>query len=375
MSHREAELLKEEGNKCFRDKHYFKAIDFYTKSLNIEVSSNVLGNRAQALLNLHRWADAIMDCNRALEINPMLDKALYRRAIALEGMGLKASARRDLERCIAIAPNAAAEAIIKRLANQRDAELVRVKHVEKGDEIRSTAEMVEIDVDVIDPNEQSEVQDSIDAVSDFTSLSVDEVEIPPPALTYTQFVSHFSLLQKVPTMFAKYFLSIPSSSYSSLFDDLIEADVVSCLLRGLSSLVLSDTLVCESVEDCLLRLTIISRFELICLFLTVDDKKMTVMLISTTLVILSFFGLLLPATTLIRCRNCHDSMGNEEEEEWVNLVKLMCGLDCVGDLCYVSEYYYGESDHVFRHRGCIVGVVPSIGCRINQDGQTMCFCE
>lgn len=46
--------LKIQGNECFKEKRFYKAIDFYTKALNEYPSSIILSNRAQAYLNLHK---------------------------------------------------------------------------------------------------------------------------------------------------------------------------------------------------------------------------------------------------------------------------------------------------------------------------------
>ncbi|PIO63681.1 tetratricopeptide repeat protein [Teladorsagia circumcincta] len=74
----EAVRLKEEGNICFREKRYHKAIELYSQSLQKELSAPVFGNRAQSYVNLERWQEALMDCNRALELDPKFAKALYR---------------------------------------------------------------------------------------------------------------------------------------------------------------------------------------------------------------------------------------------------------------------------------------------------------
>ncbi|EYB82548.1 hypothetical protein Y032_0357g3383 [Ancylostoma ceylanicum] len=194
---KEAVRLKEEGNVCFREKRYHKAIELYSQSLQVEQSATVLGifhiflavfilhrgaasyfctlheseswiqtlqdvlpflgyihkclclaNRAQSHLNLEQWAKAIMDCNRALEIDSKMEKVLYRRAQALEKIGLKASAHKDLERCLEIAPSSAVKAMIEKLANKQDAEVIDVPCVEKGDEIRSDSDFVEIAIDI-----------------------------------------------------------------------------------------------------------------------------------------------------------------------------------------------------------------------------------
>ncbi|EYC31389.1 hypothetical protein Y032_0004g2126 [Ancylostoma ceylanicum] len=69
---------------------------------------------------------------------------------------------------------------------------------------------------------------------------------------------------------------------------------------------------------------------------------------------------------LIRCKKCEYDFETEQE---------ICGPDCTGTLCFYSEYYYTQPQRLFTRKGCVAGVAPSSGCRMNQDGQVLCLCD
>ncbi|KAK5981322.1 hypothetical protein GCK32_004371, partial [Trichostrongylus colubriformis] len=130
-------------------------------------------NRAQSYLNLEKWPEALMDCNRALELDPNFAKALYRRACALEKMGLKSSAIEDLDRCLKLGPSAAASALKDKLTGKRDVDVIHVACVEKGDELRSDSEFNEIVINI----PQSTAEDQAKSVGYSLYVSTDSVNI------------------------------------------------------------------------------------------------------------------------------------------------------------------------------------------------------
>ncbi|KIH53332.1 tetratricopeptide repeat protein [Ancylostoma duodenale] len=271
----EALRLKEEGNVCFREKRYHKAVELYTQSLQVQQSATVLANRAQSHLNLEQWAKAIMDCNRALEIDSKMEKVLYRRAQALEKIGLKASAHKDLKRCLEIAPSSAVKAMIEKLADKLDAEVIDIPCVEKGDEIRSDSEFVEFAIDI--PRQSGEKVEEKAAHSsedgDAPSLPNQITQFRVPT-TLRQFSKDYRELERLPPEnFAKYFLSIPTSIYSSLFGELMETEMISRLIRGLIKLLESSSVTAKEVSECLLHLADVPRFELLVMFLGDNEKK------------------------------------------------------------------------------------------------------
>lgn len=82
----EALSLKNKGNDHFRDEKYDEAIQAYTQALNtcpLKCSAEravVYANRAAAKVNLEQKEEAVLDCNKAIDLNPTYLKALLRRA-------------------------------------------------------------------------------------------------------------------------------------------------------------------------------------------------------------------------------------------------------------------------------------------------------
>ncbi|KFM58684.1 Tetratricopeptide repeat protein 1, partial [Stegodyphus mimosarum] len=82
----EAVVLKNNGNECFKKSDYEEAVRLYTTALNTcplkyqSERSILYANRAAAKINLEKNEEAILDCNKALELNPSYLKALLRRA-------------------------------------------------------------------------------------------------------------------------------------------------------------------------------------------------------------------------------------------------------------------------------------------------------
>ncbi|GBM58329.1 Tetratricopeptide repeat protein 1 [Araneus ventricosus] len=82
----EAITLKSKGNDCFKNAEYKEAVNFYTQALNTcplkyqNDRSILYANRAAARISLDKKEEAVLDCNKAIELNPNYLKALIRRA-------------------------------------------------------------------------------------------------------------------------------------------------------------------------------------------------------------------------------------------------------------------------------------------------------
>ncbi|KAH7727022.1 unc-45 A [Aphelenchoides avenae] len=103
----EAVALKNEGNRNFVQGDYAKAVECYTKSLEIEGTAEALANRSLAHLKLEQYAAAYVDADESMlmDKNRPHIKPLFRRAQALIGLKLNDPARIDLISCLKLEPN------------------------------------------------------------------------------------------------------------------------------------------------------------------------------------------------------------------------------------------------------------------------------
>jgi len=70
---------RHKGNDFFRKKQFQAAVESYTSGLQQEsLIPTLLSNRAQAFINLERWADGLADAAASLTIRPGCEKTLHR---------------------------------------------------------------------------------------------------------------------------------------------------------------------------------------------------------------------------------------------------------------------------------------------------------
>ena len=83
MTH-QANKLKEEGNVAYRDKQYPRAINCYTRAIQLTPNDpNLYSNRALSYFNIGEYMNCITDCDKAIQLNPALLKAHKKKASAL----------------------------------------------------------------------------------------------------------------------------------------------------------------------------------------------------------------------------------------------------------------------------------------------------
>ncbi|KAJ5500395.1 Heat shock protein DnaJ N-terminal [Penicillium expansum] len=91
---------KEEGNNAFKAKDYRRAIELWAQALEVDPSNKdmnakILGNRAQAYINLKEYDSAIQDCTEALRLDPGYIKAMKCRAKA-HGKAARVALREEI---------------------------------------------------------------------------------------------------------------------------------------------------------------------------------------------------------------------------------------------------------------------------------------
>ncbi|KAM5369266.1 hypothetical protein ACJZ2D_009087 [Fusarium nematophilum] len=84
----DAESYKAAGNRFFKDKNYFKAIEQYSKAVDLfPFEATYLGNRAAAYMSNGQFEAALEDCSRAADYDPQNAKILLRLARIYTGLG------------------------------------------------------------------------------------------------------------------------------------------------------------------------------------------------------------------------------------------------------------------------------------------------
>jgi len=107
---RQLNVAKDAGNAAFNAGQYEEAFERYSAGLAVDPSlrsgfaAALRTNRAAAAAKLGRHAEAVSDCDAALELEPENVKALLRRAAAQGALGEHEQAVRDAEKAAAVAP-------------------------------------------------------------------------------------------------------------------------------------------------------------------------------------------------------------------------------------------------------------------------------
>ncbi|KAI9049506.1 hypothetical protein LZ554_006535 [Drepanopeziza brunnea f. sp. 'monogermtubi'] len=121
----QAVAFKNDGNKAFAAHDWPTAIELYTKAIELnDKEPTYFSNRAQANIKSEAYGYAIADATKAIELNPNLVKAYYRRAVAYTAILKSKEALRDFKTVVRKAPNdkdaklklAECEKIVKRVA-------------------------------------------------------------------------------------------------------------------------------------------------------------------------------------------------------------------------------------------------------------------
>ncbi|KAF8897167.1 activator of Hsp70 and Hsp90 chaperone [Infundibulicybe gibba] len=81
-----ADAFKDQGNKAFAAKEYDKAIDLFSKAIEIDPLNHVLySNRSAAKVGKKQWASALEDAEMCIRANPGWAKGYARKGAALHG--------------------------------------------------------------------------------------------------------------------------------------------------------------------------------------------------------------------------------------------------------------------------------------------------
>ncbi|WWC65177.1 uncharacterized protein I303_107791 [Kwoniella dejecticola CBS 10117] len=129
--------LKDRGNKLYSKKDFQKAVECYTKALEVSIRKDAVfySNRAACYTNFSppEYAKCVADCDEALKIDKTYVKALKRRATALENLGRDEEAVRDftattiIERFQDEQAAMSVERCLKKLAQKKAKEILETR--------------------------------------------------------------------------------------------------------------------------------------------------------------------------------------------------------------------------------------------------------
>lgn len=99
MQKEDPNVLKEEGNRLFRENDLLGAIECFSKAIKLDPTNSVIfSNRAFTYIKLEKYSEAVEDANAALALNPHMLKAIYRRGCAFFALGKFKEAFLDFNR-------------------------------------------------------------------------------------------------------------------------------------------------------------------------------------------------------------------------------------------------------------------------------------
>jgi len=104
-----AQIAKEEGNVCFRESRYEKAIEKYTKAIQLaqgeEEKAIYYSNRATCHAQLQNHQQVVDDCTASINVRPTV-KALIRRGLAYEVLEKYKLGLADMRQVLTLDPTA-----------------------------------------------------------------------------------------------------------------------------------------------------------------------------------------------------------------------------------------------------------------------------
>ena len=102
-----ADEYKAQGNDAFRAQDFEKAIDLFSKAIEVSENPNhvLYSNRSACYTSLHKYDDALKDAEKCVEINPTWAKGYNRVAAAYYGEGRFDDAEKQYQKALEIDPS------------------------------------------------------------------------------------------------------------------------------------------------------------------------------------------------------------------------------------------------------------------------------
>ena len=102
-----ADEFKAQGNNAFRAQDFEKAIDLFSKAIDVSEKPNhvLYSNRSACYTSLHKYDNALKDAQKCVEINPTWAKGYNRIAAAYYGEGRFDEAQKQYQKALEIDPS------------------------------------------------------------------------------------------------------------------------------------------------------------------------------------------------------------------------------------------------------------------------------
>ena len=85
----EALKFKALGNAEFKLKNFEKAIEHYTKAIELDDTNHVFfSNRSGCYTSLKKWSESLQDAEKCIQVKPDWHKGYIRKAQVYEGQGM-----------------------------------------------------------------------------------------------------------------------------------------------------------------------------------------------------------------------------------------------------------------------------------------------
>ncbi len=157
----QAESFKNQGNDFFKQKQYEKAIELYTKAIEIPPTSLYYCNRALNHIHLENYGSALSDANQAIQLDVSNPKAYYRRGTSYLALSKFSEALADFQKVVQLHPQD---------------KVARTKVALCKQEIRSIQFLKAIESEDQSPLSQTVDWRSIAINSDYDGMRIDALE-------------------------------------------------------------------------------------------------------------------------------------------------------------------------------------------------------
>ncbi|KAM7272291.1 hypothetical protein ACFE04_026954 [Oxalis oulophora] len=113
--------LETKAKEAFIDDHFELAVDLYTQAIQLNSTNALLfSDRAQANIKLNNFTEAVADANKAIQLDPSLSKAYFRKGVACMKLEEYQTAKAALEIGASLAPG---DSRFTKLINECDARI------------------------------------------------------------------------------------------------------------------------------------------------------------------------------------------------------------------------------------------------------------